>query len=481
MLFNSTCFIYAFLPTVVIIYFILNHFGLNIFSKLFLISSSLYFYAYFKITYLPLIIGSVLFNYAVSVSLHRIAAAPLWQRRVLLGVGLAGNLGVLGYYKYYDFFISNINALFGIQIPLLHLLLPLGISFFTFQQISYLVDSYYRREINYNPIDYGLFVTFFPQLVAGPIVLPSEMLPQFEDSKRWRFNYENASRGLFLFMLGLMKKCAVADTLALLANGGFNAQTPLNFSEAWLSSLAFTLQLYFDFSGYCDMAMGIALLFNIELPLNFNSPYKSGDFQSFWRRWHMTLGRFMMNYLYIPLGGNRHGERRTFINLITIFVVSGIWHGAGWTYILWGGFHGIGILIHRIWKRFGYGRLCGSNGLPSWIAIPVTFFFVNLFWIFFRADNIEKAGAMICTMFYPSQIAWVTNNYRSAVADQVFNFDRIVPVLLVSGVIVFFLPNSYEFSKKIKKEWFFVLVTVFSFLLGILFVNRLSPFLYFNF
>ncbi|WP_294665960.1 MBOAT family O-acyltransferase, partial [uncultured Fusobacterium sp.] len=249
---------------------------------------------------------------------------------------------------------------------------PLGISFFTFQQLSFIIDSYNEKSMKYDFLSYCLFVTFFPQLIAGPIVLPNEMLPQFEDKRNKLINYENMNRGLYMFSIGLAKKVIIADTIANFANVGFDKMETLNIVEAWMTSISYTLQLYFDFSGYCDMAMGIALMFNIVLPLNFNSPYKSANIQEFWKRWHMTLGRFMTNYLYIPLGGNRLGERKTLRNLFIVFMASGIWHGAGWNFITWGGLHGICILIHRVWKNSGRKM----NKLLGWF---ITINLVNIF------------------------------------------------------------------------------------------------------
>lgn len=302
MLFNSYEFIFLFLPITLILYFTLNKFGKNELAKGWLVIASLYFYSYFNRTYLILIIISIVINYGIGKKLAD-NKTDIIIRKLLLIVGVVFNLGALGYFKYYDFFVSNINSLFGTDIKLLHIMLPLGISFFTFQQLSFVIDMYKRFNLIYSFTDYCLFVTFFPQLIAGPIVLPTEMLPQFETEENKRVNWENMNRGLYVFSIGLAKKVIIADTISNFANAGFDMMESLNFVEAWLTSISYTLQLYFDFSGYCDMAMGIALMFNIGLPLNFNSPYKSTNIQEFWKKWHMTLGRFMTNYLYIPMGG----------------------------------------------------------------------------------------------------------------------------------------------------------------------------------
>lgn len=381
MLFNSYEFIFLFLPITLILYFGLNRYGKNRLAKAWLVIASLYFYSYFNRMYLILIGISIGVNFIVGRRLSN-DKTNILERRLLLIFGVVFNLGILGYFKYYDFFISNINILFGTHIGLIKVMLPLGISFFTFQQLSFVIDMYKRYNIIYDFLDYCLFVTFFPQLIAGPIVLPTEMLPQFETEENKRVNWENMNRGLYIFSIGLAKKVIIADTIANFANAGFDMMDKLNFVEAWLTSISYTLQLYFDFSGYCDMAMGIALMFNIILPSNFNSPYKSTNIQEFWKKWHMTLGRFMTNYLYIPLGGNRKGELKTLRNLFIVFLASGIWHGAGWNFIIWGGLHGICILIHRVWKNSGR-RL---NKLVGWF---ITINLVNIFWVFFRATTVS--------------------------------------------------------------------------------------------
>lgn len=374
MLFNSFEFLFVFFPIVLLGYFFLNRLNQQSLAKILLIIASLYFYAYFNVDYLWIILSSIVVNFSITNYLAGRTKSNI--RKLVFIVGILFNIGLLGYFKYTDFFIENINVLFGSELSFLRLMLPLGISFFTFQQLAFVVDSYYNENSRYKFLDYSNFVTFFPQLIAGPIVLPEEMLPQFEDEKNKQINWDNMARGFFLFMMGLAKKMLIADKLALYANKGFDDFATLSMGDAWITSLSYSFQLFFDFSGYCDMAMGIALMFNIHLPLNFNSPYRSTNIQDFWKRWHMTLGRFLTQYLYIPLGGNRKGPKRTLLNLFTVFLVSGIWHGAGWTFVLWGSMHGVAIIIHRIWKEAGYK-------MHRLIGITVTFFFVNLFWVLF--------------------------------------------------------------------------------------------------
>lgn len=287
------------------IYFALNKQKLTKASKSFLVFSSLFFYSYWNILYLPLILISMLFNYTIGLTLAKVNKKV--SNKTLLSIGIISNLALLGYFKYADFFIDNVNFIFSANLPSLNIVLPLAISFFTFQQIAYLVDSYRQQTKEYDFLNYALFVTFFPQLIAGPIVHHKEMMPQFANLKNKLINYKNIALGLFIFSFGLFKKVIIADTFAIWATNGFDNATTLSFIEAWTTSLSYTFQLYFDFSGYTDMAIGLALLFNIKLPINFNSPYKSLNIQEFWRRWHITLSRFLKDYIYIPLGGNRRG------------------------------------------------------------------------------------------------------------------------------------------------------------------------------
>lgn len=481
MLFNSYEFIFIFLPITLILYFWLNKYRKNKLAKTWLVIASLYFYSYFDRMYLILIGISIGVNFIVGRSLSD-DKTNILERRLLLIFGVVFNLGILGYFKYYDFFISNINILFGTHIGLLHVMLPLGISFFTFQQLSFVIDMYKRYNIIYDFLDYCLFVTFFPQLIAGPIVLPTEMLPQFETEENKRVNWENMNRGLYIFSIGLAKKVIIADTIANFANVGFDMMDKLNFVEAWLTSISYTLQLYFDFSGYCDMAMGIALMFNIILPANFNSPYKSTNIQEFWKRWHMTLGRFMTNYLYIPLGGNRKGELKTLRNLFIVFLASGIWHGAGWNFIIWGGLHGICILIHRVWKNSGRKL----NKLVGWF---ITINLVNIFWVFFRATTVSDAMKVIKGMFDIYSLSFVLKNlgsetlkYREILAKISYLGNKVDILFLILAInLVFLFQNSLKNLEKFKYGYLEVVKINVFFWLSIILMNKVSEFLYFNF
>lgn len=393
MLFNSPEFIFAFLPVAFLVYFGLNALRLNIIARAWLVGCNLFFYAWWTLDYLPLLLISMAFNYAVGSELGRMVRRERTRvsPKLVLAAGIAANLGALGYYKYADFALRNWDALTGQSHPALNILLPLAISFFTFQQIAYLVDSYRGETSEYNLLNYALFVSFFPQLIAGPIVHHSEMMTQFAARRNVILNKRNVLGGIIIFALGLFKKVVVADTFAGWADAGFDGAQTLDFFAAWGASLSYTFQLYFDFSGYCDMAYGAALMFNIRLPINFFSPYKALDIQDFWRRWHITLGRFLRDYVYIPLGGNRSGEFRTYQNLIVTFTLGGLWHGASWMFVIWGLMHGVALALHRGWKALGLR-------MPRPLAWIVTFLFVNTAWVFFRATDMASARRVLAGM-----------------------------------------------------------------------------------
>lgn len=470
MLFNSFVFIFAFLPITFMVYFGLNRMRHYTAAKVALVVASLYFYAFFNWSYLPIIISSILVNYLVAWRMR--VDDKTWLRKLWMVVGVVFNIGMIGYFKYFDFFIENINALFKTDFTLRNILLPLGISFFTFQQVAFVVDSYRKKTELPKFLDYCNFVTFFPQLIAGPIVLPEEMLPQFEDRFNRRVNYENMFNGLFIFALGLGKKVLIADSIAVFANTGFDLMSSYTMAEAWLTSLAYSFQLYFDFSGYCDMAIGIGLMFNIKLPLNFNAPYRACDFQDFWRRWHMTLNRFLTQYLYIPLGGSRKGEVRTLINIFIVFLVSGIWHGAGWTFIVWGILHGLTMIVNRLWKKYGVT-------LPNWFAIPLTFFFVNIFWVFFRADSLSDAMLIVSSMFNNINLS-LTMDFRSNLASLLPNSINMM-ILFISFIFGVVGKTAYQWMETKNFYRWKSAVTIVSFVVGCLFISRVATFLYFNF
>jgi alginate O-acetyltransferase complex protein AlgI len=469
MVFASFEFLFKFLPIVIILYFILGKFFTIKSQHLFLVLASLFFYGYFNVSYLWIILISIIVNYSIS---NFIEENKNYRKPIFI-LGLIFNLGLLGYFKYFNFFIDNINMIFKGSILVPSILLPLGISFFTFQQISFLIDIYRGKSLKYDFLSYCLFVTFFPQLVAGPIVLPNEMLPQFHDKANGNLNYKNLNKGLYLLAIGLAKKIIIADSIATFADVGFDTMTSLTMFEAWLTSLSYTMQLYFDFSGYCDIAMGVGLMFNIKLPQNFNSPYKSTNIRDFWRRWHITLGRFLTNYIYIPLGGSRVGEGKTLRNLLIIFIISGIWHGAGWNFILWGLLHGIAIVIHRTWCNKGYSM----NKFIGWI---LTFNLVNILWVFFRATTFNDAIKIITSMFnFKTMFLMLSAQFRTSTVT-LFGNPVTALFLLIAMGIAFLLPNPYE-KKDFKPTLLTIIKTAVLLGLSIMFLGENSAFLYFNF
>jgi D-alanyl-lipoteichoic acid acyltransferase DltB (MBOAT superfamily) len=458
MLFNSIEFIFFFLPVVFVVYFYLNKKKLIVASKAFLVFSSLFFYSWWNIAYLPIILASMLFNYTVGNILSKDSNKEYNKKSILL-FGVVSNIALLIYFKYTDFFIANINYISGNSIELLHLALPLAISFFTFQQIAYLVDSYRGETQEYDFINYAVFVSFFPQLIAGPIVHHKEMMPQFANIKNNLLNYTNVALGLFIFSIGLFKKVVIADTFAIWATAGFDTATALTFFEAWATSLSYTFQLYFDFSGYTDMAIGLALLFNIKLPINFNSPYKAKDIQDFWRRWHITLSRFLRDYIYIPLGGNRLGKFRTYTNLMATFIIGGLWHGAGWTFVFWGFLHGLALVVHRVWSSLGFK-------MYSWLAWFITFNFINIAWVFFRAKEWDDAIKVLTGMFS---------------IPTVISIDVLSYLLLAIGFIL--IAYGREVRQIVLKSRYsgYILGFIFFSSFFIISIGRASEFLYFQF
>lgn len=481
MLFSSYEFILIFLPVTFFVYFWLNTTKLVIAAKAWLVLCSMFFYSWWNVTYLPLILVSMLVNYAIGTSLGQVdnrdktglASKAVLQvggnrvvsRKTVLTAGVAFNLSLLGYFKYADFFVANLNDL-GADFNLPNVVLPLAISFFTFQQIAYLVDSYRWETREYDFLNYALFVTFFPQLIAGPIVHHKEMMPQF--ASRWNLvkRYRNIALGIFIFSMGFFKKVVIADTFSQWATPGFDIAPALNFVEAWTTSLSYTFQLYFDFSGYTDMAIGAALLFNIRLPINFNSPYKAVDIQDFWRRWHITLSRFLRDYLYIPLGGNRNGQVRTYVNLFSTFLLGGLWHGASWMFVIWGALHGAALVLHRLWRKL-------DLAMPTLLAWFLTFNFVNFSWIFFRAKDMESAMKVVEGMI---GIREITYDFS---VDGVLGWFNAV-FFLVATLVVFLAPST---TSAYKRKYFSPVLAGLAFAFSVLSLNSMdvSPFLYFEF
>jgi len=504
MLFNSPVYIFLFLPAAVFVYFFLTRKHLIHLSKVWLVMASLFFYGYWNPVYLILITASMLVNFFLGTTLHRTRGEPkprtpgLSRRKIILLSGIVINLSLLGYFKYADFFIENINLLFSTGMPALNLALPLAISFFTFQQIAYLVDCYKEDTQEYDFLNYCLFVTFFPQLIAGPIVHHKQMMPQFMRLKNSLVNWTNIAAGIFIFSVGLFKKTVIADSFSVWANAGFDAGIQLSFFEAWGSSISYTLQIYYDFSGYTDMAIGAALLFNIRLPINFNSPYKALNIQDFWRRWHITLSTWLRDYIYIPLGGNRSGHSRAYLNILITFFLGGLWHGAGWSFIIWGALHGLAVAGHRLWSHAGLK-------MPVFLAWCSTIMFVNITWVFFRAENLESAQLMLKGMFdlegvkfSPGFVDVLTRlTHWELLAPDWIKGDYLIPIEmagygLVFALVAFLLPNTVEMIRLVpyRGKLAFKTTAITAILTGMLFFFAVmtfignpepSEFLYFNF
>jgi D-alanyl-lipoteichoic acid acyltransferase DltB (MBOAT superfamily) len=463
MLFNSLEFILVFLPITLIGFFVLAGRANARVALGWLTLASLFFYGWWDPKYLLLIIASFMFNFFVG---RRLLAAA---SKGVLAFGVTVNLLVLAYYKYAGFLSFNIEWLTGVDIGLSHIILPLAISFHTFQQIAYLVDAYRGEARTDSFVNYALFVTFFPQLIAGPIVHHSEMLPQFKNRLIYRLNLDNLALGISIFVIGLAKKVILADGIAVYATPVFTAARagadPTLF-EAWGGALAYTFQLYFDFAGYSDMAIGLGLMFNIRIPINFNSPYKAVNITDFWRRWHITLSRFLRNYLYIPLGGNRRGPARRYANLMITMLLGGLWHGAGWTFVMWGGLHGMYLVINHAWqalrRRLGHD-LSRSTFLGRVAGRSITFLAVVVAWVYFRAESFDAANRILSGMIglngvqLPSSyyglfgplapaldaLGWV---FRDTDGFHFGGINQVVFLLALFG-IAFLLPNTQEWTR----------------------------------
>ncbi len=401
MLFNSLAFVFFYLPITLGGFFVLGRRS-PLAAAAWLTLASLFFYGWWNPAYVGLLAVSMVFNYGLGMRIVRARSAsdvPLARRLLTLAIGL--DLLLLGYYKYANFFVDNVNASLGMQFSLGAIVLPLGISFFTFTQIAFLVDAYQGKAREYSFIHYCLFVTYFPHLIAGPILHHAEMMPQFAQRLTYTPDYDKMAAGVTLFVLGLAKKVLIADEVGGYVAPFFDAArggAPLSFLEAWCGALAYTFQLYFDFSGYSDMAVGLSLMFGVRLPINFHSPYKAVNIIDFWRRWHITLSRFLRDYLYVPLGGNRKGPARRYINLLVTMLLGGLWHGAGWTFVLWGLLHGVYLCVNHGWRalRAALGHdLRRSTALGRAAACVITFTAVVAGWVVFRADSVSTANVML--------------------------------------------------------------------------------------
>ena len=460
-------------------------------AKIYLILASLIFYGYWNVKYVPIIIGSVIFNFAIGTTLsnwvereERHLRSKI-SKKAILAVGIMANVLLLGYYKYCDFFIANFNFIFNAHLEFLHIALPLAISFFTFQQISYLVDSYKGQTKEYDFLNYTLFVTFFPQLIAGPIVRHNEMMPQFQKVRTKVFNWKNFCEGLFQFITGLFKKVFIADIVAVWANNGYANCEGISAIASWVVILSYTFQIYYDFSGYTDMALGIGKMLNIYLPQNFNNPYSATSIEDFWRKWHMTLSRFLKDYVYIPLGGNKtfmniQTKFASYINVMITFFISGLWHGASWMFVIWGISHGIVNCINKFLRTH-------SINIPNKLSWLMTFIYINLTWVFFRSENITEAknilkGVFCLNNFYLPKFRHLDVLYGPQTAlykESVFSL--FVPLILIFFI---FFPVFNNLKNNFKPNTKYLVIAVILFVISVVRIlnpNFESPFIYFNF
>lgn len=511
MLFNSYIFIFVFLPITLFGYWACGYIRRD-FGLIWLIICSLFFYGWWDPSNLLILLASMAANFHLAKLIGR--QDSLKKRKLILTAGIAANLALLGWYKYSFFVSQNIEALFDVDLAFSQVALPLGISFFTFTQIAYLVDVHRRIAHEYNPAHYGLFVTYFPHLIAGPILHHKEMMPQFEEQQALRPSARFVSAGLALFAIGLFKKVVIADSLGAIANPVFMAAEQgyqFSFVEAWIGAMSYSLQLYFDFSGYADMACGLAVMLGIRLPANFNSPYRALSIIDFWRRWHMTLSRFLRDYVYIPLGGNRNGKYRRHINLLLTMLLGGIWHGAGWTFVLWGFLHGICLVMNHAWRELNRrSRLFNHRSMVYKIAaIAITHVVVVIAWVFFRAETFDGAMQIINGLLmqqglvFPGKYMEDGATWAITLANAGYSFrdlafydgNSVIFKLLLLWVFVTLAPNAMQImaSEKVclndlgeskirfgfNPVW--MCITVALLFISFVHLNKATEFLYFNF
>ena len=475
MIFSTYEFIFLFLPVTFFVYFILNRFDLNSIAKIWLIICSLYFYAQGSPDFFVFFLGSIVGNYIIGSTMARMEGNQKAQKKLLLLIGLAGNIGLLGYYKYTDFFIENYNLLTGSSYALKHIVLPIGISFFTFQLIAFLVDSYRGETKQYDIINYLLFITFFPQLIVGPIIHHGELVPQFENKANLKINYDNVAKGIFLFSIGCAKKILLADPMTTNAQEFFNniGSSP-DLLLTWFSSIEYTISYYFDLSGYADMAIGLGLMFNIVIPQNFDSPYKARNFQDYWRRWHMTLSRFLSNYIFRSVYKRDVKWRNYYIATMVTFFVSGFWHGAGWTFVVWGLVNGIFVCTASWMKR-------KNLKFPFWLAFPLTALGVVLARVLFVSNTFSDAWHVYRGLVNVSSLGADFSTMLSSVGHFI-SIHKSSGLRLVIGIIIcWFLPSSKTMTEKFKVNIWTAIYAGILMLLCITQMNKVVQFLYFQF
>lgn len=465
LLFNSYEFMFLFLPVTLVVYFGLARRRWTRGAVGWLAAASFFFYGWWDVRYVPLLLGSIVFNFLMGRGIEGAQRKKRW----LVG-GIVVNLLLLGYFKYTGFFLSTWNQVFGSGYAVPQIVLPLGISFFTFTQTAYLIDAYRGETRRYSFLTYCLFVTIFPHLIAGPIINHRDMIPQFSRLRNFCPDARNIARGLVLFSLGLFKKVVIADSLSPWVQAVFSETGAASFAEAWAGALSYTFQLYFDFSGYSEMAIGLGLLLNLRFPQNFNSPYQANSIIDFWRRWHMTLGGWVRDYLYIPLGGNRRGEGKKMRNLFVSMLIIGLWHGAGWTFVLWGGLHGVLLVINHQWRRL-------QLHLPLACCRVLTFLSVLVCWVFFRADTFT-AGWQLCQAMLDWQqllggqaMAWGL----PAAPVEVWSLLALLLVLTA------WMKNPLQLVASFRADWRWLAASVLLMLWSLYALAHVSDFLYFQF
>lgn len=465
MIFSSYTFLFKFLPIVFAGYFLLNGFKLTFFAKWWLVLCSLFFYWYGSDYFLPFFIGSVIFNYLTGMLLNKYKEKSKLILKTVFAVGIAGNIALLGYYKYMDFFISNINFFTGKSLPLLHIPLPIGISFFTFQLIAYVVDCYRGEAKEYSFLNYLMFITFFPQLIVGPIIHHKDVVPQYENPENAKLNYENIAAGIFIFSMGCAKKILLADPLTNWSEPAFSNVWQLTMIDSWFASVSYTISYYFDLSGYADMAIGLGLMFNVLIPINFSSPYKARNFADYWRKWHITLSRFLGDYIFRNIFHKGDSSSRFYFAIFMTFLISGFWHGAGWTFVVWGILNGIFVIFSHVMRR-------SKKELPFLLAWALTFAGVILVRILFVSFSFADAIHVVKTLFDFNNLKFSGLTYA--------NPEQAV-YLLVACFIVFFMPNSVEIKEKfrpdLKSAFFSAVLLAFS----LLNMSSVGNFLYFQF
>lgn len=485
MLFSSFEFIFLFLPVTISGYYLLGRKSLRA-ANIWLLVASIFFYAWWDVRFLPLLIASILMNF-----LTGLAIARFCFKKFFLIIGIVLNLGLLAFFKYTDFFIQTMNRAVGTDWNFLHLVLPLGISFYTFQALSYIIDVYLgKTNVEKSFLNLALYISLFPQLIAGPIVDHKMMIPQFSSEERHRFNADNFSFGITLFAFGLFKKIVIADALSPTVADIFGRISSLTMLDAWVGVISYTFQLYFDFSAYSEMAIGLGKMLNIDFPTNFDSPYQATSMIDFWRRWHITLGTWIRNYIYIPLGGNRKGERRKKLNLFIAMTLCGFWHGAGFRYIAWGMMHGGFLVINHWWRKFSRAH---TLHIPRIFSALLTFGCVVSGWAVFRAPSLRDGLRLIKRMFNLHKFALPSGGK----IENLFSFLHYFKVqfvevknypfafLLLLSVLVFCLPSAQKVvTKYFRASWKWLIVS-FAALFYSLYTmagnSNLSEFLYFQF